>query len=90
MLPEQILYNMVTGSGKTLLMAAIILEKYKQGERNFIFFVNNSNILTKTRDNFLGEIGSSKYLFADKIVIDNQVKYIYYHLLSFILTFFAI
>lgn len=71
--PEQILYNMATGSGKTLLMAAIILEKYKQGERNFIFFVNNSNILTKTRDNFLGGIGSSKYLFADKIVIDNQV-----------------
>lgn len=71
--PEQILYNMATGSGKTLLMAAIILEKFKQGERNFIFFVNNSNILTKTRDNFLGGIGSSKYLFADKIVIDNQV-----------------
>ena len=64
---------MATGSGKTLLMAAIILEKYKQGERNFIFFVNNSNILTKTRDNFLGGIGSSKYLFTDKIVIDNQV-----------------
>ena len=72
-LPEQILYNMATGSGKTLLMAAIILEKYKQGERNFIFYVNNSNILTKTRDNFLGGIGSSKYLFTDKIVIDNQV-----------------
>ena len=71
--PEQILYNMATGSGKTLLMAAIILEKFKQGERNFIFFVNNSNILTKTRDNFLGGIGSSKYLFTDKIVIDNQV-----------------
>lgn len=64
---------MATGSGKTLLMAAIILEKYKQGERNFIFFVNNANILTKTRDNFLGGVGSSKYLFADKIVIDNQV-----------------
>ena len=39
--PEQVLYNMATGSGKTLLMAAIILEKFKQGERNFIFFVNN-------------------------------------------------
>lgn len=70
--PEQVLYNMATGSGKTLLMAAIILEKYKQGERNFIFFVNNDNILTKTRANFLpNETG--KYLFADKIVIDNQV-----------------
>ena len=69
--PEQVLYNMATGSGKTLLMAAIILEKYKQGERNFIFFVNNDNILTKTRDNFL-ENSSGKYLFTDKIVIDNQ------------------
>ena len=70
--PEQVLYNMATGSGKTLLMAAIILEKFKQGERNFIFFVNNDNILTKTRANFLpNEIG--KYLFADKITIDNQV-----------------
>lgn len=70
--PEQVLYNMATGSGKTLLMAAIILEKFKQGERNFIFFVNNDNILTKTRANFFpNEMG--KYLFADKITIDNQV-----------------
>lgn len=71
-LPEHILYNMATGSGKTLLMAAIILEKYQQGERNFIFFVNNDNILTKTRANFL-ESGSNKYLFADKIVLNNCV-----------------
>lgn len=71
-LPEHLLYNMATGSGKTLLMAAILLEKYKQGERNFIFFVNNDNILTKTRSNFLEGCGS-KYLFADKIVIDHQV-----------------
>ena len=71
-LPEHILYNMATGSGKTLLMAAIILEKFKQGERNFIFFVNNDNILTKTRANFL-ENETGKYLFADKIVIDNQI-----------------
>ena len=70
--PEQVLYNMATGSGKTLLMAAIILEKFKQGERNFIFFVNNDNILIKTRANFLtNEMG--KYLFSDKITIDNQV-----------------
>lgn len=63
---------MATGSGKTLLMAAIVLEKYHQGERNFIFFVNNDNILTKTRANFL-ESGSNKYLFADKIVINNCI-----------------
>lgn len=69
---EHVLYNMATGSGKTMLMAAIILEKYKQGERNFIFFVNNDNILTKTRANFL-ESGTGKYLFSDKITIDNQI-----------------
>ncbi|HEP1818723.1 TPA: DEAD/DEAH box helicase family protein [Streptococcus suis] len=72
MIPEQVLYNMATGSGKTLLMAAIILEKYQQGERNFIFFVNNDNILTKTKDNFL-ESASGKYLFAEKIVMDGQI-----------------
>lgn len=71
-LPEQVLFNMATGSGKTLLMAAIILEKYMQGERNFIFFVNNSNIITKSRDNFLNST-SSKYLFADRIVIEGKV-----------------
>ncbi len=71
-IPEQVLYNMATGSGKTLLMAAVILEKYRQGERNFIFFVNNDNILTKTRDNFL-ESASGKYLFAEKIVMDGQL-----------------
>ena len=70
--PEHVLYNMATGSGKTLLMASLILEKYQQGERNFIFFVNNENILTKTRDNFL-TAGASKYLFAEKIVLNNQV-----------------
>ena len=70
-IPEQVLYNMATGSGKTLLMAAVILEKYQQGERNFIFFVNNDNILTKTKDNFL-ESASGKYLFAEKIVMDGQ------------------
>lgn len=71
-IPEQVLYNMATGSGKTLLMAAVILEKYQQGERNFIFFVNNDNILTKSKDNFL-ESSSGKYLFAEKIVMDRQV-----------------
>lgn len=71
-IPEQVLYNMATGSGKTLLMATVILEKYHQGERNFIFFVNNDNILTKTKDNFL-ESASGKYLFAEKIVMDGQI-----------------
>lgn len=69
--PEQLLFNMATGSGKTMMMAAIILEKYKQGERNFLFFVNNSNIIEKTRSNFLDPT-ASKYLFTNSIVIDNE------------------
>ncbi|MBM6770534.1 DEAD/DEAH box helicase family protein [Bacillus tropicus] len=70
--PEQLLFNMATGSGKTMMMAAIILEKYKQGERNFLFFVNNSNIIEKTRANFLDST-SGKYLFADSIMIADEL-----------------
>ncbi|EAF0603853.1 DEAD/DEAH box helicase [Listeria monocytogenes] len=69
---EHLLFNMATGSGKTMMMAALIIEKFKQGERNFIFLVNNSNIVMKTRDNFLNST-SSKYLFANKIIIDSQL-----------------
>lgn len=70
--PESLLFNMATGSGKTMIMASIIIEKYKQGERNFLFFVNNSNIIEKTRANFLNP-SSEKYLFADSIVIDDEL-----------------
>ncbi|HDH4746791.1 TPA: DEAD/DEAH box helicase family protein [Staphylococcus aureus] len=70
--PEQLLFNMATGSGKTMMMAALILEKYKQGERNFLFFVNNSNIIEKTRANFLDST-SGKYLFVDSIMIADEL-----------------
>lgn len=64
--PAQLLFHMATGSGKTLIMAANILYLYKLGYRNFIFFVNSTNIIEKTRDNFLNPL-SEKYLFAPKI-----------------------
>jgi len=64
--PAQLLFNMATGSGKTLIMAANILYLYKLGYRNFIFFVNSLNIIEKTKDNFLNPL-SEKYLFAPKI-----------------------
>lgn len=64
--PAQLLFHMATGSGKTLVMAANILQLYKQGYRNFIFFVNSVNIIEKTKDNFLNPL-SEKYLFAPKI-----------------------
>ena len=64
--PTQLLFHMATGSGKTLVMAGCILYLYQKGYRNFIFFVNSSNIIEKTRDNFLNA-NSSKYLFSDTI-----------------------
>lgn len=69
--PTQLLFHMATGSGKTLMMAALILYLYNEGYRNFVFFVNNKNILKKTQANFL-ETGSSKYLFSDKIIFDGK------------------
>lgn len=69
--PAQVLFHMATGSGKTLIMAGLMLYLYKQGYRNFLFFVNLSNIVEKTRENFQNPI-SSKYLFADEIVLDGE------------------
>jgi len=64
--PTHLLFHMATGSGKTLIMAANILYLYRLGYRNFIFFVNSTNIIEKTKDNFLNPL-SEKYLFAPKI-----------------------
>ena len=36
--PLHFLFNMATGSGKTLIMAGLMLYLYKQGYRNFLFF----------------------------------------------------
>jgi len=66
--PYHLLYNMATGSGKTLIMAGLMLHLYQKGYRNFLFFVNSNNIIQKTKDNFLNP-QASKYLFNDKIVI---------------------
>jgi type III restriction enzyme len=72
--PTQVLFHMATGSGKTLIMAGLIIYLYKRGYRNFLFFVNLDNIVKKTMDNFLN-VTSQKYLFAEEIVIDGeQVK----------------
>lgn len=72
--PSQLLFHMATGSGKTLLMATNILYLYNKGYRNFLFFVNSTNIIEKTKDNFLNP-NSSKYLFNEKIKFgDKEVK----------------
>lgn len=64
--PSQLLFHMATGSGKTLIMAGLILYLYEQGYRNFLFFVNSTNIINKTRDNFLNT-ASIKYLFSESL-----------------------
>lgn len=65
-LPLHFLFNMATGSGKTIIMAGLILYLYERGYRNFLFFVNSTNIIEKTKDNFLNPL-SSKHLFNDQI-----------------------
>lgn len=69
--PSQTLFHMATGSGKTLIMAGLMIYLYKQGYRNFLFFVNLSNIVEKTKVNFLDKT-STKFLFNDEIVIDGE------------------
>ena len=69
--PTQVLFHMATGSGKTLIMAGLILYLYKRGYRNFLFFVNLDNIVQKTKDNFLNAT-SAKFLFAEDIIIDGE------------------
>lgn len=66
-----LLFHMATGSGKTLMMAGAILFLYEQGYRNFLFFVDSTNIVEKTKDNFLNA-ASSKYLFAPQIVVNGS------------------
>ena len=69
--PNHLMFNMATGSGKTLVMAALILYYYKQGYRNFIFFVNQNAILGKTQANFI-DTKHTKYLFKENVVIDGR------------------
>lgn len=59
---RHVLFQMATGSGKTLLMAAALLGLYRKGYRHFIFLVNSTSIIEKTRYNFLHR-ESEKYLF---------------------------
>ncbi|RVY81980.1 DEAD/DEAH box helicase, partial [Helicobacter pylori] len=68
---KHFMFEMATGSGKTLVMAGLILECYKQGYQNFIFFVNSASILEKTKLNFT-DSASSKYLFSENININDE------------------
>lgn len=65
------LFHMATGSGKTVIMAALILYYYNKGYRNFVFFVKNINIIDKTIEN-LTNPSFSKYLFAHPLEINGR------------------
>lgn len=66
-----LMFHMATGSGKTVLMAALILDLYRRGYRNFLFFVNRDQIIQKTKENFLNP-ASAKHLFAPLVRIDDR------------------
>ena len=69
--PLQLLFHMATGSGKTVVMAGLILYLYQKGYRHFLFFVNSNTIIEKTKDNFLNT-ASIKYLFNDVLNIESK------------------
>lgn len=66
-----LLFHMATGSGKTLIMAGLILYLYTKGYRNFLFFVGSSNVVGKTEDNFFNT-SSAKYQFAQSINVGGK------------------
>ena len=79
---HQILFQMATGSGKTLIMVGLILYFCQQGYRNFLFFVNSTNIIDKTRDCFLNDASISIFLinlFLSRIKKSVSKKSIIYH-----------
>lgn len=67
---KHLLFHMATGSGKTNIIASSILYLYELGYRDFIFFVNTNNIIAKTKENLVNRY-SAKYLFKEKILIQN-------------------
>lgn len=68
------LFHMATGSGKTVIMAGLILYLYTKGYRKFLFFVNQTNVLEKTIENFTNPL-SNKYLFNDVVeFLGNKIK----------------
>lgn len=70
--PQHVLFNMATGSGKTDLMAGLILYLYQEySYQNFLFTVNTNSVLMKTKDNLVNR-NSDKFLYQNKIEIDGR------------------
>jgi type III restriction enzyme len=69
---NHVLFNMATGSGKTDLMAGLILYLYREHEyQNFLFFVNTNSVLNKTIDNLTNK-KSEKFLYSSELEIEGE------------------
>jgi len=69
---KHLLFHMATGSGKTNIIASSLLYLYERGYRNFVFFVNTTNIISKTKENLINRY-NAKYLFNENMKIDINV-----------------
>lgn len=70
---KHLLFNMATGTGKTLVMASVVLYLYSQGYRNFLFLVHQLQIKDQALKNFT-DFKFDKYLFNPKGVRINGRK----------------
>lgn len=69
---KHLLFNMATGTGKTLVMASVVLFLYEKGYRNFLFLVHQVQIKDQAVINFT-KYKFEKYLFNPKgIKINGQ------------------
>lgn len=69
---KHLLFNMATGTGKTLVMACVVLYLYEKGYRNFLFLVHQIQIKDQAVKNFT-DYKFEKYLFNPKgIKINGQ------------------
>jgi type III restriction enzyme len=66
-----LMFNMATGSGKTLVLAQTILFLYSKGYRNFLFVSRLGNVVKKTIENLVNT-SSSKFLFGQSININGK------------------
>lgn len=62
---KHLLFNMATGTGKTLVMAGCVLYLYEKGYRNFLFLVHQIQIKDQAVKNFT-DYKFDKYLFNPK------------------------
>lgn len=69
---KHLMFNMATGTGKTLVMASVVLYLYAKGYRNFLFLVHQIQIKDQATKNFT-DYKFEKYLFNPKgIKINGQ------------------